>query len=205
MFTTEDVKKLRDLTGISIMQCRKALEEADGNFDKATLILRKKGADVAAKKADRALGAGVVASYIHSTGTIGSMVELFCETDFVSGNDEFKKLAYDIAMHVAASNPEFLKAEDITEEARNLAKEVFAKEVEGLPVATNAAQAGKPEAMKAKILEGKMSSYFSERVLLDQPFIKNPEVTIRGLVDGAVHKFGEKVEIGKFVRYSIKR
>jgi elongation factor Ts len=194
MISTEDVKKLRDMTGISIMQCRKALEEAAGNFDKATLILRKKGADVAAKKADRSLGAGVVASYIHGNGTVGSMVELFCETDFVSGNEDFKKLAYDIAMHVAASNPEFLKSDDITEEARNLAKEVFAKEVEG-----------KPEAMKEKILEGKMSSYFSDKVLMDQPFIKNPELTIRALIDNGVQKFGEKIEIGKFVRFSIKR
>ncbi|OHA16969.1 MAG: hypothetical protein A3H57_03435 [Candidatus Taylorbacteria bacterium RIFCSPLOWO2_02_FULL_43_11] len=194
MFTTEDVKKLRDQTGISIMQCRKALEEAGGNFDKATLILRKKGADVAAKKADRTLAAGVVASYIHGNGGIGSMVELYCETDFVSGNEDFKKLAYDIAMHVAASNPEFLKADDITEDAKNLAKEVFQKEVEG-----------KPADMKAKILDGKLKAYFSERVLLDQPFIKNPELSVRGLIEGAVQKFGEKIEIGKFTRFSIKR
>lgn len=194
MISTEDVKKLRDMTGISVMQCRKALEEAGGNFDKAVVILRKRGAEVAAKKADRTLGAGVVASYIHATGTVGTMVELYCETDFVSGNEEFKKLAYDIAMHIAASNPEFLKAEDITEDARNLAKEVFAKEVQG-----------KPEAMKEKILEGKLKSYFSDKVLLEQPFIKNPELTIRTLVDNAIQKFGEKIEIGRFVRFSIKR
>ena len=194
MITTEDVKKLRDMTGISVMQCRKALEEAGNDFDKAIVILRKRGAEVAAKVADRTLGAGVVASYIHATGTVGSMVELYSETDFVSGNEEFKKLAYDIAMHITASNPEFLKVEDITKEAKNLAKEVFAKEV-----------AGKPEAMKEKILEGKLKSYFAERVLLLQPFIKNPELTIGALVEGAVQKFGEKIEIGRFVRFSIKR
>lgn len=193
MISTDDVKKLRDLTGISVMQCRKALEEATGNFDKAVLILRKKGADVAAKKSDRTLNAGVVSAYIHSTGNVGAMVELYCETDFVSGNEEFKKLAYDIAMHVVASKPEFLKSDDITEEAKTLAKEVFAKEVEG-----------KPEAMKAKILEGKLGSYFGERVLLNQPFIKNPELTIQDLLLGAVQKFGEKIEIGKFVRFSVK-
>ncbi len=194
MITTEDVKKLRDMTGISVMQCRKALEEAGNDFDKAIVILRKRGAEVAAKVADRTLGAGVVASYIHATGTVGSMVELYSETDFVSGNEEFKKLAYDIAMHITASNPEFLKVEDITKEAKNLAKEVFAKEV-----------AGKPEAMKEKILEGKLKSYFAERVLLLQPFIKNPELTIGALIEGAVQKFGEKIEIGRFVRFSIKR
>jgi len=182
------------MTGISVMQCRKALEEAGSDFDKAVVILRKRGAEVAAKKADRTLSAGVVSSYIHATGTVGSMVELYSETDFVSGNEEFKKLAYDIAMHIAASNPEFLKPEDITEDAKNLAKEVFMKEVEG-----------KPAAMKDKILEGKLQAYFGERVLLNQPFIKNPEITIKGLIDNAVQKFGEKIEIGRFVRFGIKR
>src|SRR3989344_8271808 len=172
------------------MQCRKALEEASGDFDKAVVILRKRGAEVAAKKADRALGAGIVSSYIHSTGTVGSIIELYCETDFVSGNEEFKKLAYDIAMHIVASNPEFLKPEDITEETKNLAKEVFMKEVEGKPVA-----------MKEKILEGKLQAYFGERVLLNQPFIKNPEMTVKALVDDAIQKFGEKIEIGRFVRF----
>lgn len=193
MITTEDVKKLRDMTGISIMQCRKALEEAGGNFDKAILLLRKKGAEVAANKADRTLGAGAVSSYVHSTGNVGSMVELLCETDFVSGNDEFKKLAYDIAMHVAASNPEFVKTEEITEDAKKLAKEAFAKEVEG-----------KPADMKEKILEGKLASYFSERVLLEQAFIKNPEIKIKNLVEQGIQKFGEKIEIGKIARFSIK-
>lgn len=193
MITTEDVKKLRDMTGISIMQCRKALEDAGGSFDKAILILRKKGAEVAANKADRTLGAGTVSAYIHSTGSVGSMVELLCETDFVSGNDEFKKVAYDLAMHIAASNPEFVRQEEITESAKNLAKEVFVKEVEG-----------KPAEMKEKILEGKLSAYFAERVLLEQPFIKNPEIKVKTLIDNAVQKFGEKIEIGRVSRFSVK-
>lgn len=194
MITTEDIKKLRELTGISVMQCRKALEEAGSDFDKAIVILRKRGAEVAAKKLDRTLGAGVVSSYIHATGEVGSMVELYSETDFVSGNEDFKKLAHDIAMHVTATNPEFLKSEDITDGAKNLAKAVFVKEVQG-----------KPEAMREKILEGKLKSYFADKVLMEQPFIKNPELTIRALIDGAVQKFGEKIEIGRFVRFSIKR
>jgi elongation factor Ts len=193
MITTEDVKKLRDMTGISIMQCRKALEDAGGSFDKAILILRKKGAEVAANKADRTLGAGTVSAYIHSTGSVGSMVELLCETDFVSGNEEFKKVAYDLAMHIAASNPEFVRQEEITESAKNLAKEAFAKEVEG-----------KPAEMKEKILEGKLSAYFAERVLLEQPFIKNPEIKVKTLIDNAVQKFGEKIEIGRVSRFSVK-
>jgi elongation factor Ts len=193
MITTEDVKKLRDMTGISIMQCRKALEDAGGSFEKAILILRKKGAEVAANKADRTLGAGTVSAYIHSTGNVGSMVELLCETDFVSGNEEFKKVAYDLAMHVAASNPEFVKQEEITESAKNLAKEAFAKEVKG-----------KPADMKEKILEGKLSAYFAERVLLEQPFIKNPEIKVKTLIDNAVQKFGEKIEIGRVSRFSVK-
>ncbi len=189
----EQVKRLRDETGISVMQCQKALEETAGDFEKAVIVLRKKGAEVAAKKSDRNLGAGAVASYIHAGGNVGSMVELFCETDFVSGNEEFKKIAYDIAMHVAASNPEYLSVNDITENDKEKAKEVFLKEVEG-----------KPEEMKEKILSGKLDAYFGERVLLNQPFIKNSEQTIKNLIDGATQKFGERVEIGRFVRFSIK-
>ncbi len=192
MITTEEIKKLRDQTGVSVMQCKKALEEADGNFEKAIVILRKKSSDIASKKGDRALGAGVVASYLHATGTIGAMVVLSSETDFVSKNDEFKKLAYDIAMHVAATNPEYLSVQDITPEAKQIAKDVFAEEVKG-----------KPEEMKEKILEGKLSSYFSDKVLIEQPYIKNPDITVGGLVEEAVQKFGERIEISKYVRLSV--
>lgn len=191
--TTEQIKELRDQTGISIMQCKKALEEAGGDVNKALIVLRKKGAEVAAKKAGRSLGAGIIAAYIHAGGTVGSMVELSCETDFVSGNEEFKKLAYDAAMHVAAANPEFLRMEDVAEEVKIAAREIFSKEAEG--------KAGN---MKEKIIEGKLSAYFSERVLLNQLFIKNPEITVKTLVDNAVQKFGEKIEISRFVRFSTK-
>ena len=190
--TTELVKQLRDKTGISIMQCKKALEETSGDMEKAIMLLAKKSADIASKKGDRTLGAGVVASYVHSTGTVGSMVELLCETDFVARSEEFVKLARDIAMHATATNPQFIKKEDIDEHSNALATEMFAKEV-----------VGKPEDMKAKILEGKLAAYWSERVLLDQAFIKNPEVTITNLIQGAIQKFGEKIELARFVRYSV--
>ncbi|OHA42776.1 MAG: elongation factor Ts [Candidatus Taylorbacteria bacterium RIFCSPLOWO2_12_FULL_43_20] len=192
MITTLQIKELRDETGISVMQCKKALEEAGGDKEKALIILRKKSGEAAMKKSDRALGAGVISSYIHGKGTIGAMVELSCETDFVANNDEFKALAYDIAMHVAATNPEFLKYDDIGANAMEKAKEVFEKEL-----------AGKPESMREKIMEGKLKSYFSERVLINQPFIKNPDATIGSLVESAIQKFGEKMEITRFVRFSI--
>lgn len=192
MITTEQIKELRDSTGISVMQCKKALEEAGGDMKKAVMILQKKSKDAAEKKADRTLKAGVVASYVHGTGTIGAMVELACETDFVSNNPEFKAIAYDIAMHVTASNPQYLKSDDISADAKKTAEELFIKEVEG-----------KPEAMKAKIMEGKLRAYFAERVLLEQEFIKNPELTIKNIIEGATQKFGEKIELTRFVRFAI--
>ncbi len=190
--TTEQIKALRDQTGVSVMQCKKALEDAGGNVEKALVLLQKKGSEIAAKKGDRTLGAGAVATYLHSTGTIAAMVMLSSETDFVSKNEEFRKLAYDIAMHVAATNPQFLSSADITEDARKTASEVFADEVKD-----------KPEAMKEKIIAGKLASYFQDKVLLDQPFIKNPDLTIAQLIDNAVQKFGERIAVSKFVRFSV--
>lgn len=193
MITTEQIKKLRDETGVSVMQCKAALEEAGGDKEKALIILRKKSKEVALKKGDRALGAGTIASYIHAGGGVGAMVELSCETDFVSRNEDFKRLAYDIAMHVAALNPEFLRPEDIPEEAKRQVAEVFSAEV-----------ADKPKALREKILEGKIDAYFGERILLDQQFVKNPELTVRNLIEAAVQKFGEKTEIRRFIRFSVK-
>ena len=190
--TTELVKQLRDKTGISVMQCKKALEEVGGDMEKAIMLLAKKSADVAMKKGDRTLGSGVVEAYMHSTGRVGTMVEVLCETDFVAKNEKFKKRARDIAMHITATNPQNLKKEDIDERSNELATEMFMKEV-----------ADKPKEMQGKILEGKLSAYWSERVLLDQAFIKNPEVTITNLIQGATQKFGEKIEISRFTRYSV--
>ena len=190
--TTEDIKKLRDSTGLSVMQCKKALEEAGGDQEKARIILQKKGSEVASKKGDRVLGAGVVAAYIHASGTVGTILELSCETDFVAKNPEFKAIAYDIAMHIAAQNPKYLKREDISEEDRNKVSETFKAEV-----------LDKPAEMQEKILLGKVDSYFADKVLLDQPFIKNPDLKIQDLVNGAVQKFGERTEIRRFTRFSV--
>ena len=190
--TTELIKQLRDKTGVSVMQCKKALDEVGGDMEKAVLLLQKKSAEIALKKGDRTLGSGVVSVYLHNTHRVACMVELLCETDFVANNEEFKALARDIAMHASATNPQFLKREDVDAHSNELAVEMLGKELEG-----------KPEDMKAKILEGKLSAYWSERVLLDQAFIKNPDLTIRNLIDSAVQKFGEKMELSRFTRYSV--
>lgn len=149
MITTEQIKELREATGLSIMQCRKALEDAGGDKDKAIMFLKEKGAEIAVKKSDRTLGAGIVASYIHNGETVGVMLELLCETDFVAKSPEFKSIARDIAMHIAAMSPS-----DIVE-------------------------------------------------LLGQPFIKNPEQKVSDLINNTVQKFGERTEVGHFVRFSI--
>lgn len=190
--TTEQIKDLRNRTGVSVMQCKKALEEAGGDMDKALVILQKNSKAQAEKKADRELKSGTIASYIHSTGTVGVLVELACETDFVGKNEEFKEIAYQIAMQVAAQNPQFLKKDDIDDESRRIAKEVFQEEVKD-----------KPADMQEKILEGKLDAYFKDKVLLDQPYIKNPDLTIQGLLDAGVQKFGEKMEVVRFTRFAI--
>jgi elongation factor Ts len=190
--TTEQVKELRDTTGLSIMQCKKALEETAGDMGKAIILLQKKGAGISAKKADRTLGAGAVVSYVHTNGTIGALVELLCETDFVAKNEEFKALAYNIAMQIAATNPQYLKMSDIPADKRKEAEEVFAKEV-----------VGKPADIQAKILDGKISAYFKDKVLMEQDYIKNPEITVNSLIESFVQKFGERTEVGRFYRIGV--
>lgn len=189
--TTEQIKALRDQTGISVMQCKNALEESGGDAEKAKIVLRQWGADAAEKKADRTLGAGVVAAYVHN-GAVGALLELSCETDFVAQNEEFRNLAHDLAMQVAAGNPQFVREEEITDEAKRAAREVFAKEI-----------AGKPEALQERILAGKLHAYFAERTLMEQPFIKDAEQTVRALIDSAVQKFGEKISVARFSRFAI--
>jgi len=191
---TSTIKELRDRTGISIMQCRKALIDAGGDMEKAVIILQKQSKSISTKKLGRTLGSGIVASYIHGIGTSGSMVELLCETDFVAKNEEFKTMARDIAMHVTAARPEFLKREDVDEESVKKAREVFAEEAKD-----------KPENMKEGIIEGRLTSYFSERLLLDQPFVKDQNITIGAMIELAVQKFGERIEVGRFVRFGISR
>ncbi|MBI3573734.1 elongation factor Ts [Candidatus Kaiserbacteria bacterium] len=191
--TSEQVKELRNMTGISVMQCKAALEEAGGDKQKALLILSKKGGAIAAKKSDRALGAGVVSSYIHANKEVGSMVVLRSETDFVSKNEEFVNLAKEIALQVAASNPLYVKREDIPPEKLEEMKGLFVKEVEG-----------KAEKMKETILTGKLDAYLKGIVLLEQPYIKDDGKTIRELIENAIHKFGERVEVERFIRFSTK-
>lgn len=191
--TSAQLKELRDKTGISVMQCKRALEEAGGDMDKAVIILKKKRSEAAEKKSDRELGAGAVGVYIHNTNEVAAMVLLACETDFVSKNQEFVALAKEIAMQVAATNPTYVSKDQIPAEALKKAEEVFATEV-----------VGKPADMQAKILEGKMASYFKEQILLEQPFVKNPETTISEMISGAVQKFGENVSVAQISRVSVK-
>lgn len=190
--TTEQVKQLRDVTGVSVMQCKKALEEAGGDFEKAQVILAKISKQQADKKSDRDLGSGTVATYIHGEGSVGTMVQLSCETDFVARNEEFKQLARDIAMHVAAMSPKYLAKEDIPEEDKVKAKEVFMEEIQD-----------KPADKQAMILEGKLASYFGEMTLMEQPFIKDSSKTIGNLCEEAVQKFGENTTVTRFVRFSV--
>jgi len=193
MVTIEEVKKLRDATSVSIMQCKKALEEAGGDLEKAKIILQKKGRAIAEKKAGRTLGSGTVESYIHNTKNVGAMVILACETDFVAKNEEFIALAHDIAMHVVATNPSYISEKDIQVKDQKKAKEVFMEEV-----------AGKPDTLKDKIVQGKLDAYFKEKILLTQTFIKDPDTTIQNLIESATQKFGEKIELTNFVRFSTR-
>ncbi len=190
--TTEDIKKLREMTSVSVMQCKKALEEAGGDIAKAEVILKKHSAATAEKKAERELKAGAIGSYIHD-GAIGAMVLLSCETDFVAKNPEFIAFARDIAMQVAATEPKYTAMSDVLPEEMNAATAVFEKEVEG-----------KPAEMKDKIMEGKITSYFADQVLAEQSSIKDESKKIKDLLNEATQKFGERVEITRFVRISAR-
>lgn len=190
--TTTLIKELRDKTGVSVMQCKKALEEANGDLAQAEVILKKHSAASAEKKADRSLAAGAIGSYIHD-GAVGAMILLSCETDFVAKNPEFAALAREIAMQVAATSPVYTTTDEVSEEAKTAARAVFEKEV-----------ADKPADMQAKILEGKMASYFRDQVLLEQAFIKDETKTVHDLLNEATQKFGERVEVSRFARFSTR-
>jgi elongation factor Ts len=191
--TMDEVKKLRDETGVSIMQCKKALEEANGDVEKAKIALRKKASSDAAKKGDRAFGAVCSQAYIHQGGKVGAMVQLVCETDFVAANPEFIQLASDIAVHVAGMSPEFVKESDIDEATKAKYMEAFLEE---------AAKTGKPEEIQKKIAEGKWAEFLAGSVLMNQKFLKDDSKTIADLIQGAIQKFGENTSISKFVRFS---
>lgn len=191
--SSDQLKELRNKTGISVMQCKKALEEADGDMEKAAVILKKKGAEIADKKADREFGAGVIGVYTHNTNEVAAMVKLVCETDFVAKNEKFVNLARDIAMHVAAMNPQYLRSEDIDAAARESATSVFAAEVKD-----------KPAELQEKILAGKLDAYFNEMVLLEQAFVKDTDRTISDMLQEAVQAFGENIDVLSFERLAIK-
>ena len=191
--TSKQIKELRDVTGISVMQCKKAIEEAGGDIDKAKIILQKKGGEIASKKADRQLDAGAIGSYVHSTGEVAALVQLSCETDFVARNEEFSKLALEIAMHVAAQNPQYITRDEVSDTDLSKAREVFTEEIQG-----------KPKEMQEKILEGKLNSYFKDRVLIEQSFIKDADKTINDLINSAIQKFGENIVISDISRLSVK-
>ena len=176
--TTELIKALRDETGVSVMQCKKALQEADGDKEKAKIILRKQSSSIASKKSDRALGAGIASAYTHAGGSVVGAVVLACETDFVAKNEEFAKLAYGIAMHIAAMNPQFKSHADVKDADKRAAIEVFEKEAANIP-----------EAARVRAVEGKIESYLKERILLVQTNVKVPTITTRGPIASLKHKF----------------
>lgn len=191
--TSVQLKELRDITGISVMQCKRALEEADGDMEKAKIILQKKGGEIALKKSDRELGAGAIGCYVHSTHEVAAMVQLSCETDFVAKNEEFSALAREIAMQVAAQHPLYITRSEVTEEVLTKAREVFMEEVKD-----------RPADMQEKILTGKLDAYFKDRILMEQPFIKDQEKTIGTLVNNAIQKFGENIVVSAMSRLSVK-
>lgn len=200
--TTEQVKELRGNTGVSIMQCKKALEEAGGDMEKARVLLHKQAGRAAEKKSDRELGSGVIACYTHNS-TIGAMVALASETDFVAKNEAFAALAREVAMQVAATNPQFKSREELPESEKQTLHEVFEKEAGDLLAQRDSAQASKPAEVKEKIIAGKFDAYFKERALLEQPYIKDDSKTIQQLLDEATQKFGERVALSFFTRHSI--
>ncbi|HCC04966.1 TPA: elongation factor Ts [Patescibacteria group bacterium] len=192
--TTEDIKKLRAHTGLSVMDCKNALVQTEGDMEKALIVLRKKSSSAAAKKSERTLGAGVVQAYVHASLDVGALVLLSCETDFVAKNAEFIALARNIAMHATATNPKFISRTQVKEEDIAKARQLFEDEAKEKP-------ADKREA----IVEGKLNSYLEEQVLLEQQYIKDPSLTITNLVEQATQKFGERIEISEYTRFSVNR
>lgn len=188
------VKELRDRTAAGFMECKKALVESDGDVDKAEVYLRKQGVTLAEKKAGREANEGVVASYIHAGGKLGVLIEVNCESDFVARTDEFQALVNDIAMHVAASAPRFVRREEVDEAAVAQEKEIQR---------ARALAEGKPEAIVDKMVEGRMGKFYEEVVLLDQPFIKDPSVSVQDLITATIAKLGENITIGRVTRFKI--
>ena len=190
--TADIVKKLRVKTGVGMMDCKKALIECNGDLDKASEYLREKGLDKAAKKASRPTKEGIIDSYIHLGSKIGVMLEVNCETDFVARNEVFKTLSHNIALHIAASAPLYVSREDIPADIIEKEKEIYKKQ---------AVNEGKPENVVEKIAEGKLSKYFQEICLLDQPYVKNNDITVKDLLTENIALIGENIIIKRFVRF----
>ncbi len=188
------VKDLREKTGAGMMDCKKALAESAGDFEKAVDYLRQKGLATAAKRAGRVASEGAIGSYIHAGAKIGVMVEVNCETDFVAKTDDFLAFAKDMSMHIAAINPLFIQREDIPPEVLEKEREIYR---------VQARATGKPEKVIEKIVAGKLEKYFSEVCLLEQPFVKDPDVTVKDLLNSLVAKMGEKIEIRRFCRFQV--
>lgn len=188
------VKDLRDKTGAGMMDCKSALTDADGDMEKAVDILRTKGLSKAAKRAGRAANEGVVGSYIHMGGKIGVLVEVNCESDFVASNEDFQSFVKDVAMHIAASNPLFVGRDEVPEEMLEREKDIYRAQ---------AKESGKPEKVIDKIVEGKVGKYYTEVCLLEQPFVKDTDLTVQDYLNNTIATIGENIIIRRFVRYQM--
>ena len=193
-FTAQDVKALRDRTGAGMMECKTALTEAGGDQEKAIDLLRTRGAAKAAKRAEREASEGSVGAYIHMGGKIGVMVEVGCETDFVARNDQFQALVRDIAMHIAAAAPTSVSRDQIPADVLERERNVYREQMR---------ESGKPEHIWDKIVDGKVEKFFAESVLLEQPFVKNPDQTVGEMITHVSGKTGEKIEVRRFTRYQL--
>ena len=194
MFTAQDIAKLRAMTGAGMMDCKKALTESNGDMDGAVKFLREKGMAAAAKKADRIASEGVVGSYIHMGGKIGVLVEVNCETDFVAKSEQFQQLVKDIAMQIAAAKPLYVNSSEVPAEVLESEKEILR---------TQALNEGKPAQIVEKMVEGRIKKYYQDFCLMDQQFVKNPDLTIATLINEATLKIGEKISIIRFTRYEM--
>ncbi len=190
----EQVKALRDQTGAGMMECKKALVEADGDFQKAVTLLRERGLAAASKRAGRETREGIIGHYIHAGGRLGVLVEVDCETDFVAGTDEFQELVRDIAMQIAASSPSFVRREDVSQEKIEKEKEIYQNQ---------ALAAGKPEKVVERIVEGKLNKYYSEVCLYEQPFIKDSEITVEELIKSKIAIVKENISVKQFARFKV--
>lgn len=192
--SASQVKELRDLTGISMMECKNALVEANGDVQKAVEILRKKGIAKAEKKASRAVNEGVIMSYIHPGNKLGVLIEVNCETDFVAKTEDFINFVKDIAMHIAATNPLAVRREDIDPKVLEREKDIYREQVRAQK---------KPENIVEKIVEGKLDKFYQESCLLEQPFVKDPQLTVKDYLTNTVAKVGENISIARFVRFKL--